>query len=590
MLQFAVPAFGQQIKITGVDVSSKAGSKPQTIEFDLKITGEGFPKDKTKLKVVVTPSGDIIGQPAVLDISEGGTTILASFIAPDGYSIQTVAVQPVPPEGGAKTLEGPISSDPYVVTSTGTASGGEIRVYRSLIAPNVVSDIFGKRIGKRFIVLQVTVSNHSKDYQYIIHDISLDVSKISMNQPPGHYEMSSLDLSMLRGVAERGQVFDNRNLVVRLMRASGTIAGGIVGIAKFGPSFAPSVAAFNGPVISAVSEAFPDFTINAMNRLNDSAYSANTLVAKEQSKVMAVFLPEAIFLSNEQQKLFWKEPKCLWGGTPSKVTATSKPGTQKVSGGCGAYASEVKDDDFPDLRKVNILVDGKFITEVGDLVPSLTDAQIDPAERMKFQNDNPVVKGTITGHYLADSSIKLLNDNLPGAGIKIDGTPTDTRLNFIVTSVLPIAPGNVLQIGVVKKQSTQNISLAITYPANPPTIKEINPSCFTQGDTDVPITITGSNFLPGLTRVILVPSEGVSITLAPDAVKSSTKLQATCSVSAQAATGNRDVTIQTSSAPSAKYSVTVKVPKANPAANPEAPAVKQDSPAKSKSPKPKKTG
>src|SRR5262249_3341786 len=52
-----------------------------------------------------------------------------------------------------------------------------IRVRRAVMAPKEASDAFGRRIGKRFIVFQVTVENNDKDYQYMIHDISVDLSR-----------------------------------------------------------------------------------------------------------------------------------------------------------------------------------------------------------------------------------------------------------------------------------------------------------------------------------------------------------------------------------------------------------------------------
>jgi hypothetical protein len=435
-------------------------------------------------------------------------------------------------------------------------------------------------------VIQVTVSNKSKDYQYIIHDLSLNLTRIFADGRFGdHYEMSSLDLTLLRGVAEKGQIYDKRNIIIRLLRASGTIAGGIVGVTDFGSSYAPSVAAYNGPVISALSEAFPDNTVTEMNRLNDSAYIANTVIAKEQSKVMAVFLPQEILLDKSQQKIFWDEPTSLWGGAKPSAGKT-KPGTQtSTTQASGSTSAAKSTDGLPDLRKIGIYADGKFIVEVGDLVPTLTSANIDALEMKKFAADNPEVKGYITGRYLADTTVKLLNQNLPGAAIKLDGTPTDTRLNFIVTSVLPIAPDTSLKIGVVKKDGTHEMDLTISYQPAPPTVISTDPAAVTQDDKDKPIKITGTNFLPGAT---VQAGDGVTVTVPADGVKNSKELQATYTVTKDAATGKRDVTVATSAGVkgtgTAKLEVTAKTAPAStqPTAAPK-PAV---APAE-QSPKPK---
>jgi hypothetical protein len=537
--QIAAPATRPQIK--AVSISKNPGSTPQTLEFDLTITGEGFGKDN---QVVVAPSVTIIGKVKVTDVSSDGTVLHANFTAPAEYVPRTVTVEPV---ATGKTVsqerERPDSSDPFVLPTPEGDQERDIRVYRALIAPKVVSDIFGRRIGKKFIVIQVTVSNRSKDYQYIVHDISLNLTKIFADGSFGnHYEMSSLDLTLLRGVAEKGQIYDKRNIIVRLLRASGTIAGGIVGVTDFGSSYAPSVAAYNGPVISALSEAFPDNTVTEMNRLNDSAYIANTVIAKEQSKVMAVFLPQEILLDKSQQKIFWDEPSSLWGGTKQstgKTAASTQTSTAQATGNPAGKTA----GDLPDLRKIEIYSDGKFIVEVGDLVPSLTSAYIDPLNMKTFAHDNPEVKGYITGRYLADTSIKLLNQNLPGAAIKLDGTPTDTRLNFIVTSVLPIAPDTTLKIGVVKKDGTHEMDLPISYHLDSPTVTNTDPPAVTQEDKDKPIKITGTNFLPGAT--VQVSGDGVTVTVPPDGVKNSKELQATYTVTKDAAAEQRNVTVTT---------------------------------------------
>ena len=68
-------------------------------------------------------------------------------------------------------------------TTCGAGSGDNnpfIRVHRLLMAPKNASDDFGYRLGKRFIVYQVTISNDNKDFQYLIHDVSLDLSRFEV--------------------------------------------------------------------------------------------------------------------------------------------------------------------------------------------------------------------------------------------------------------------------------------------------------------------------------------------------------------------------------------------------------------------------
>jgi hypothetical protein len=223
----------------------------------------------------------------------------------------------------------------------------DVWVNVAVIDPMTVSDIFGKRIAQRFVTIQVTVRNKNADHQYLIHDVSLDLAKVFPNgyfanrggSSSSRYQLSSLELSLLRGVAEKGQGQDPRNKVLRFLTAIGTVGGALVGVAGFGPSFSDSMAIFNGPVLSAYRNAFPDYTINQMNRLSDSAYQANTLVPRQQAKVLVAFVPQAIFLDKKQRKLFWDDPTQLFNESATQI----------------------------DFRRTEALVSGSFIVELANL-------------------------------------------------------------------------------------------------------------------------------------------------------------------------------------------------------------------------------
>lgn len=387
-----------------------------------------------------------------------------------------------------------------------------VKVYRSIIDPKNIADIFGRRIAKRFVVLQVTITNKNADYQYLIHDLSLDLGCIIKGGKG--YEASSADLSLLRGVAEKGQSDDRRNFVLRGLRGAGTVAAGLIGVSQFGKSYAPSVAVWNGPVVAAFSDIFPDYTINQMNRLNDSAYSANSIVPKQQAKVVAIFLPLSIFLNHQQAKKFWKDPTLLWSEDPGM-----------------------------DLRKLEVIVDGNFITNVEDLPPSLTTAVIDPDQMRKFQSDKPEVKGTISGNYLSGTDVKLLGTDLPHVSIRLDGSPTDKKLDFVVNSDLPIPPGKFLKIGVSKKgqDTVKETDVAIQYSAAAPTLTKVDPGALKQGDTDKVLKLAGTNFLPGATQVLC--GDGVTVTSVD--VKDATSLEAKVTVADTAPATSRQVSVVT---------------------------------------------
>jgi len=395
-----------------------------------------------------------------------------------------------------------------------------VRVYRSVMAPKIVADVFGRRIAKNYVAIQVTVTNRNTQYQFLLHDISLDLTSVfpidflnklkqrqaqmsearlsedevnelhqlQKNAPteadearledledkllplPSGYELSSDELSLVRGVAEKGQMLDPRNMFLRYLRAVGTVAGGITGVTHFGSSFAPSVAAYNGPFLTAYTDAFPDFTVNQMNRLNDSAYAANKIVAKQHSLILVAFVPQAQFMSNSLRKQFWKDPTSIQ-----------------------------KDIDF---RLVVVKVDGVFITEVVEQQPSVTSVVIDPDEMKKFGEGKPQVKGSVIGQSLGGSTLKLKNDKPEGLSISVKGTPEDKRIEFTIASDKPVAPGTVLQFEVSKKEGNQTTSTTVAYQPGVPTLESIDPASVATGIDEKSVKLIGANFLPDGVHVL----------------------------------------------------------------------------------------
>lgn len=236
---------------------------------------------------------------------------------------------PSPDDGAAPT------SDSYCKYDS-TAESTYIRVRRSVIDPKEASDSYGRRLGRRFIVFEVTVENDSPSLQYILHDVSVDLSRLH-HLPLGtdQWAFSSQDLIMLRGVPEKGADYDPRNLILHSMQGTGAVAGGVTGLTSVAIQdlYGGVTAAFNGPVLSAFGGIFPDHTATQLNRLSDSAFTANTVVAKQSAKTFAIFVPEGLFMTREEQDEYWNEPISVLGGGL-------------------------------DFRKADVCVDGAFISEV----------------------------------------------------------------------------------------------------------------------------------------------------------------------------------------------------------------------------------
>jgi hypothetical protein len=212
--------------------------------------------------------------------------------------------------------------------ATGTpgalAAKGILFVHRSLVLPQEATDDFGYRLGKRFLVYQVSVTNASPDFQYSVSDIVVDLkpifSRLTPAPPllntdttdvptPATYEASSQDLSMLRGVPEKGQDYDPRNMTLHILQGVGAVGAGISGLTPFSDVMGPAMANFNGAFLQAFTGIAPDHTATQLNRLSDKAFTSNTLIGKLQTKTFAIFIPEQFVMPKEAQKTYWKDPR-----------------------------------------------------------------------------------------------------------------------------------------------------------------------------------------------------------------------------------------------------------------------------------------
>jgi hypothetical protein len=152
------------------------------------------------------------------------------------------------------------------------------------------------------------------------------------------------------------------------------------------------------------------------------------------------------------------------------------------------------------------------------------------------------VKGYISGRFSTNAKINLLNQEPQGLTINLDGTPTTSRLNFIIESDKPVAPDTPLTFEVSNDQAVQTITRPIHYTPDLPTITDIDKE---QGETNTPeleVEITGANFIPGRTRV-LVTGNGVRVPDETVEVLGANKLRAKIRIDKDTEPGERKITI-----------------------------------------------
>lgn len=489
---------------------------------------------------------------------------LALFCAVPLHS-QTAA--PKPPAAAEKSPEAgkaPATGESTRVTplpdgnaAVNEMNGKYIAIRRTLMAPKNVADAFGRRIAKRYIAIQLTVANRNSEYQWLIQDASVNLEKLLLDlsdkvttqpnkdcqenltrllkslrelgivmpsatsNPRVDFEyhdgtsggstaaVSSADLTVLRGVAEKGQALDPRNVTFRLLTGAGTIAAGLLGVTKFGPSFAPSVAAFNGPLLTAYQTMFPDFTVNQLNRLNDSAFLANTVVGKQQAKVLVLFIPMEYLLTKDQAGRFFDNPESVFG--------------------------------CPDLRLLEAGVNGNFVQTVLP-TPVITSITINTNEEGNFAKDDFSVSGVVIGRFLDKATISLL---APPEGVTVTAgsNPSESQLPFTLKGKKPLMPGQALdfQVGVAGTEPAKS-TYKVAYTPARPTLQAgaLTPATLAPNSTTT-VTVKGTNFLPEGMQVLLEPSADTKV--GPIQYISNSEVHVELSVAETAAEGQRQFRI-----------------------------------------------
>lgn len=390
------------------------------------------------------------------------------------------AAVPVVPSAPGSANVGGSSSDTSSTCGPGTGANNPlIRVHRLLMAPKNASDDFGYRLGRRYIVYQVTISNDNKDYQYLIHDVSLDLSPLFFAEA-GTYQFaaSSQDLTLLRGIPEKGQDLDRRNLTLHVLQGIGSVAGGISGLTPFSDVMGSSVAVFNGPFLQSYIGIAPDHTGTQLNRLSDSAYITNTLIDKQRAKTIALFIPEATILSRADQKRYWKDPY--------------------------AFLQEIN------LNKADVCVDGAFITTVPP--PSLTSAVLTP--KTAGTSLGPGVQATLTvqGTNLAAGDTQVFGLGAPIALSSATGTagtvdlalPADYKAGMQVHLASTANPS-------VTSATIPTTTLAPAAPTLTAAVLMPKTAAAALGPgVSVTLTVQGTNLVAGDTQVIGL---GTTVTL-----------------------------------------------------------------------------
>lgn len=400
--------------------------------------------------------------------------------APAGPAPRGVQPPGRPTEG--QSYAGQSASNTPSTCGKGTGANNPlIRVHRMLMAPKNASDDFGRRLGRRFIIYQVTISNDNKDFQFLIHDVTVDLSMyfgVTTDADRYLYSASSQELTLLRGIPEKGQDLDPRNLTLHVLQGIGSVAAGVSGLTSFADTMGPSAAVFNGPFLQSFIAIAPDHTGTQLNRLSDSAYIVNTLIDKQRAKTIAIFIPEATILSKAQQNDYWKDPYRF---------------LQSFN-----------------LDQADVCVDGAFITTIAP--PTLTSAVL-----------TPKTPGSKLGQGV-DATLTVSGTNLTAGDTQVVGlgpTLTLTNANGTSGTVDLTLPANYTAGMTIHLASAANPSVSsATIPtvAQPTLTKAVlipkTTGTALAAGVQVTVQLEGTNLTAGDTQIVVGPGPPVTLTSA----------------------------------------------------------------------------
>lgn len=216
---------------------------------------------------------------------------------------------------------------------------GNVHAQAVLIPRVDARRIFGKNIAENYAVVEVNVGNKSENAALIIHGVFIDYSKWPLSgssridatpdRSTDRYQASNFptqvaseEYRVVRGQLLDAQTDTLRNRILRYLTWAGNLAGAFTfslneqGIVK-------GIAAANGVGIPGFATAFPDKTIDQLNRVSDFGFRANKVIPKEASDIIVCFFPIDRFLTPGFRKLFLKSPALFFAPLQMLVDRTA---------------------------------------------------------------------------------------------------------------------------------------------------------------------------------------------------------------------------------------------------------------------------
>jgi YVTN family beta-propeller protein len=237
------------------------------------------------------------------------------------------------------------------------------------------------------------------------------------------------------------------------------------------------------------------------------------------------------------------------------ATVTTLAGTPRLSGGQDGIGSLALFS-----APFGIWSDGSrlYITEDGAIRTLTAVTLLQPSLLAVTPSSGPA--GTDVAVTLTGGNFDPKNTTITVAGGGVTASPVILTAAGTALTTLTIDPAAAAGARTITVSTSAGNSNALTFTVNAgaPILTGINPGSGSQG-TSVPVTLTGSNLIPGATALNV---SGAGITVTAVSVTSGTAMTATFVIDPAAATGDRSVTVNTASGTSGAVTFTITPPSA----------------------------
>src|ERR1700728_2215370 len=116
-------------------------------------------------------------------------------------------------------------------------------------------------------------------------------------------QVASIESRIIREELLIEQYWTTRNWVLRALQAAGSVATGFT-FAASSQSWIQGIGAFNGSVIPAYQQFWPDSTVSQMNQISNVGFQTNKAIAKQSSDIIVAFFPIDRFLTPDLKSLY----------------------------------------------------------------------------------------------------------------------------------------------------------------------------------------------------------------------------------------------------------------------------------------------